>query len=54
MFSVISTWINGWVNHREAGDLKRHRAHYDGTVMARPATHPDRDDNIPPARKAEG
>ena len=26
MFSLICTWINGWVNHREAGDLRRHRA----------------------------
>ena len=24
---------NGWVNYREAGDLRRHRAHYDVTVM---------------------
>ena len=24
---------NGWVNHREAGDLRRYRAHYDVTVM---------------------
>ena len=30
---VICTWINGWVNNREAGDLRRHRAHYDITVM---------------------
>ena len=22
-------WINGWVNNREAGDLRRHCAHYD-------------------------
>ena len=22
-------WINGWVNNHEAGDLRRHRAHYD-------------------------
>ena len=22
-----------WVNNREAGDLRRHRAHYDVTVM---------------------
>ena len=29
MFSVICAWINGWVNNREAGDLRRHRAHYD-------------------------
>ena len=32
VFSLIS-WINGWVNNREAGDLRRHRAHYDATVM---------------------
>ena len=25
--------INGWVNNREAGDLRRYRAHYDVTVM---------------------
>ena len=24
----------GWVNNGEAGDLRRHRAHYDVTVMA--------------------
>ena len=26
-------WLNGGVNHREAGDLRRHRAHYDVNVM---------------------
>ena len=26
-------WINGWVNNREAGDLRRYRAHYDVIVM---------------------
>ena len=31
MFSLI--WINGKVNNREAGDLKRRRANYDVTVM---------------------
>ena len=30
---LICIWINGWVNNREAGDLRRHRAHYDVTVM---------------------
>ena len=30
---VICAWINGWLNNREAGDLRRHRAHYDVTVM---------------------
>ena len=33
MFSLICAWINGWVNNREAGDLRRHRTHYDVTVM---------------------
>ena len=32
-FSLICAWMNGWVNDREAGDLKRHRVHYDVTVM---------------------
>ena len=33
MFSLICVWLNGWVNNREAGDLRRCRAHYDVTVM---------------------
>ena len=33
MASLICVWINGWVNNREAGDLRRHRIHYDVTVM---------------------
>ena len=33
MFSLIHTWINVWVNKRKAGDLRRHRAHYDVIVM---------------------
>ena len=33
MFSLIVAWINGWVNNREAGDLRRHRTHHDVTVM---------------------
>ena len=35
MFSLILAWINGWANNREAGDLRRHRAHYDVAVMWR-------------------
>ena len=31
--SLICVWINGWINNREAGDLRRYRAHYDVTVM---------------------
>ena len=34
MFSLICTWTNGWVNNREAGDLRRHCAHHDVTVMS--------------------
>ena len=33
MFSLICAWINSWVNNREAGDLRRHCANYDVTVM---------------------
>ena len=33
MFSLICVWINGWVNNREAGDLRRYRAHYGVIVM---------------------
>ena len=33
MFSFIGGWINGWVNNREAADLRRHRAHYEVTAM---------------------
>ena len=33
MFSLICAWLNGWVNNREDGDLRRHRTHYDTTVM---------------------
>ena len=28
-------WMNGWVKNREAGDIRRHRAHYDVIVMWR-------------------
>ena len=33
MFSLICTWTNGWLKNRDAGDLRRNRAHYDITVM---------------------
>ena len=33
MFSLICAWTNGWANSRDAGDLRRHRAHYDVTLM---------------------
>ena len=31
--SLICVLINGWGNNRDAGDLRRHRAHYDVIVM---------------------
>ena len=33
MFSLSCASINGWVNTGEADDLRRHRAHYDVTLM---------------------
>ena len=33
MFALIRAWINDSVNNREAGDLRRYRAHYDVIVM---------------------
>ena len=33
MFSSIRAWINGWVNNRESGDLRYHRAHYGVTFL---------------------
>ena len=33
MFSLFCAWINDWVNNRKAGDLRRHRAHCDVTVI---------------------
>ena len=32
-FFFICVWINGWVNNREAGDLRRYRGHLDVIVM---------------------
>ena len=42
MFTLICVWINGWVNNREAGDLRRYRGHYDVTVMPCANDDPDR------------
>ena len=36
MFSLIWAWVNGWVNNHAAGDFRRHRVHYDITVMVKP------------------
>ena len=34
MFSLICVWIIGWLNSREAGDLRRYHSHYDVIVMS--------------------
>ena len=40
MFSLVCTRINGWVNNGEASDLRRHRAHYEVTVMLQKTVSP--------------
>ena len=37
MFSLVCAWINCWVNNHEASDLRRHRSHYDVTLMKKGA-----------------
>ena len=39
----ICAWTNGWVNNRDAGDLRRHRAHYD--VLVTKAIYSERGSN---------
>ena len=34
-FDVFCAWMNGWVNNGEAGDFRRHHAHYDVTAIKR-------------------
>ena len=36
MFSLLSAWINIWVDNHETGDLRRHRARYDVIVIEFP------------------
>ena len=38
MFTLICARINGWVSNPEAGDLRRHHAHYDAIVMIKSNT----------------
>ena len=33
MFSWVCAWTNGWLINRDAGDLNRHHAHYDVTII---------------------
>ena len=39
---LICAWINCWVNNREASDLRRHRAHYEVSVMRNASVNPAR------------
>ena len=51
MFSLICAWINGWVNNRVAGDLRRNGAHYDVILMLASETFLDNfsaEKHIPP------
>ena len=38
-FSLICPWTNGCINSRDAGDFRRHRTHYDVTVMCEHLPH---------------
>ena len=51
MFSLIRAWINGWVNNGGTGDLRRHRAHYDVTVMFTKIVAPTRTLLVPGLRQ---
>ena len=33
VFSLLCAWTNGWANNSDAGDLRRHRAHYNPCGM---------------------
>ena len=33
IFSLICVWTNDWATNPEAGDLRRHRVHYDVPIM---------------------
>ena len=34
IFSLIYAWANTWAHSDDAGDLRRHRTHYDIIVMS--------------------
>ena len=39
MFSLICAWTDNWADNEDAGDLRRHHAHYDVIVMNHPYYH---------------
>ena len=40
MFSLIYAWTNRSASNRDAGDFRRHRSHYDVTVMTKRECEP--------------
>ena len=50
MFTLICARINGWVNNREAGDLRRYRTHYDVIVMLKDDSYTTRN-SIPSSKR---
>ena len=46
MFSLICVWINGWVNNRDASDLRRYRAHHDVILMQAARSNDDKHHHI--------
>ena len=40
MLSLSRAWMNGWINNREAGILRRHGAHCDVTAMVNAGINP--------------
>ena len=52
MFSLSCVRTSDWANHRNAGDLRRNRAHYDVTVIINQRkTQPDMFEATTPARR---
>ena len=51
MFSLICAWTNGWANTRDAGYVRRHRAHYDVTIMKSNLAHLFLDKLLPLRRR---
>ena len=50
-FLFFWVWTKGWVNNRDAGDLRRRCAHYDVTVMSSEDWHGDYISGRQPCRK---
>ena len=46
MFSLIYAWTNGWANHRDSCDLRRHCAQCNVTAMSLNARHVEPSENL--------